>query len=39
MLWSRQENCKVGVWSIFRPNSYAIPVQPLAENMDLTPSP
>ena len=34
-----QENCKVGVWSIFRPTGYVLTEQSLAENMDLTPSP
>jgi hypothetical protein len=34
-----QENCKVGVWSIFRPACLAPTTQPSVENMDLTPSP
>jgi hypothetical protein len=34
----RQANCKVGVWSIFRPASQEPPVQSSTENIDLTPS-
>ena len=33
-----RENCKVGVWSIFRLTTFTLTVQSLAENVDLTPS-
>ena len=33
-----QENCKLGVWSIFRPARLNFAVGAVAENMDLTPS-
>jgi hypothetical protein len=34
-----QENCEVGVWSIFRPTSAEFTARSLTENMDLTPLP
>jgi len=33
-----QENCKVGVWSIFRTIGHESTERASAENMDLTPS-